>query len=244
MNAAMNAEEKRMGSEPVYLAIRRKISEGIERGEYLPGSAIPSENELAQEFGTTRRMVRNAVNALVEQGTIRRVQGKGAFVTSVAYVDDSVLGGFREVARSSDGVPSVRVVGTSHRSAGPYYAELFGIDAGDTIYAIRRLNSVDGVPVSLENTLIPVKLFDAIEDVDISVFSLYETYEMQGRKVALAQERLDVEALGTRDAGLLHMEPGSLALVMESLSYDGTGQVIEYARSLNRGDRGGYIYQY
>lgn len=240
----MSNNDKRMESEPVYLAIRRKISEGIERGDYLPGSSIPSENELAQEFGTTRRMVRNAIDALVERGTIRRVQGKGAFVAAMTYVDESFLGGFREVARSSDSVPSVRVISTSHRSAGPYYAKLFGIDSQDTLYSIRRLNSVDDVPVSLESTLIPTKLFNSIEDVDISVFSLYETYEMQGRKVVLAQEWLDVEALGTRDAGLLHMEPGSLALVLESLSYDKSGQVIEYARSLNRGDRGGYVYQY
>ena len=103
--------------EPVYLAIRRKICEGIERGVYPAGSAIPSENQLAREFGTTRRMVRNAVDALVEQGAIRRVMGKGAFVVPDVRMDDSVLGGFREAVRMSDGVPSVRVVGTSHRSA-------------------------------------------------------------------------------------------------------------------------------
>lgn len=230
--------------EPVYLAIRRKICEGIERGVYPAGSAIPSENQLAREFGTTRRMVRNAVDALVEQGAIRRVMGKGAFVVPDVRMDDSVLGGFREAVRMSDGVPSVRVVGTSHRSAGPYYAKIFRIDPHDTLYAIRRLNSVDDAPVSLESTLIPVKFFEGIEDVDISVFSLYETYEMRGRKVVLAQEKIDVEAVGTRDAGLLGMRPGSLALVLESLSFDASGQVIEYACSLNRGDRGGYTYQY
>lgn len=92
---------------------------------------------------------------------------------------------------------------------GPLYAHLFDIDEGDELYSIRRLNSTDGTPVSLEQTLVPVKLFPGIEDVDVSVFSLYETYEMCGRPVALAQEKLDVVALSARDAGLLQVERGA-----------------------------------
>ena len=79
------------------------------------------------------------------------------------------------------------------------------------------------MPVSLEQTLIPVRFFPGIEDVDVSVFSLYETYAMYGRKVAFAQEKLDVVALSTRDAGLLQVEPGSLALSLECLSFDDEG---------------------
>ena len=108
----------------------------------------------------------------------------------------------------------------------------------------RRLNSIDGVPVSLEQTLIPVKFFPGIEDVDVSVFSLYETYAMCGRKVALAQEKLDVVALSTRDAGLLQVEPGSLALSLECLSFDEQGRPVEHAYALNTGRRSGYTYEY
>ena len=46
---------------PVYMRIRRRIEERIERGIYPTGSMIPSEKDLAEEFGTTRLTIRSAL---------------------------------------------------------------------------------------------------------------------------------------------------------------------------------------
>ncbi|MEG2288028.1 MAG: GntR family transcriptional regulator, partial [Ruthenibacterium sp.] len=62
---------------PIYLQLREIVRNKIEDGEYLPGTAIPSENELADTYGIHRITVRNAVDALVNEGMLRRVQGKG-----------------------------------------------------------------------------------------------------------------------------------------------------------------------
>lgn len=233
-----------VGNEPIYRRIRRVLAERIERGEYATGSMIPSENDLAEEFGTTRLTVRNAMDELVESGQIRRVQGKGAFVSPKWFDEHVRRGGFRETVRAAGSEPTVRVLAKSKRYAGPYYARIFGIAEDDLLYCIRRLNSVDGTPVSIEMTFIPCMLFPGIEDVDISVFSLWETYDMLGRKPARSLEKLDIEALGARDAGLLGLEPGDLALLLECLTFDESGQAMEYAKSFNRGDAGGYTYTY
>ena len=124
------------------------------------------------------------------------------------------------------------------------YADLFGIAEDDLLYSVRRLNCINGSPVSIETALIPCLLFPTIEDIDVSVFSLYETYEMLGRKPVMAQEKLDIEALDARDAGLLGLEQGDLVLLLECVSYDASGQAIEYVKSFNRGDTGGYTYTY
>ena len=225
---------------PVYMRIRRCIEERIERGAYPTGSMIPSEKDLAEEFGTTRLTIRSAVDELVRRGQIRRVRGKGAFVAQKvpAFFERTV--GFR----ASGGEPSVRILARSKRYAGPYYADLFGIAEDDLLYSVRRLNCINGSPVSIETALIPCLLFPTIEDIDVSVFSLYETYEMLGRKPVMAQEKLDIEALGARDAGLLGLEQGDLVLLLECVSYDASGQAIEYVKSFNRGDTGGYTYTY
>ena len=65
---------------PIYLQLREIIRNRIEEGEYLPGTAIPSENKLAETYGINRLTVRNAVDTLVNEGILRRVQGKGVFV--------------------------------------------------------------------------------------------------------------------------------------------------------------------
>lgn len=229
---------------PVYMRIRRRIEERIERSIYPTGSMIPSEKDLAEEFGTTRLTIRSAVDELVRRGQIRRVRGKGAFVAQKvpAFFERTV--GFRESVRASGGEPSVRILARSKRYAGPYYADLFGIAEDDLLYSVRRLNCINGSPVSIETALIPCLLFPTIEDIDVSVFSLYETYEMLDRKPVMAQEKLDIEALGARDAGLLGLEQGNLVLLLECVSYDASGQAIEYVKSFNRGDTGGYTYTY
>ena len=86
---------------PVYMRIRRRIEERIERSIYPTGSMIPSEKDLAEEFGTTRLTIRSAVDELVRRGQIRRVRGKGAFVAQKvpAFFERTV--GFRESVRAS-----------------------------------------------------------------------------------------------------------------------------------------------
>ena len=144
---------------PVYMRIRRRIEERIERGIYPTGSMIPSENELAEEFDTTRLTIRSAVDELVRRGQIRRVRGGGAFVAQKVPAMFERTGGFRESVRASGGEPSVRILARSKRYAGPYYANLFGIAEDDLLYSIRRLNCVNGDPVSIEMAFIPCLLF-------------------------------------------------------------------------------------
>ena len=71
---------------PVYMRIRRRIEERIERGIYPTGSMIPSEKDLAEEFGTTRLTIRSAVDELVRRGQIRRVRGKGAVSVNLSVL--------------------------------------------------------------------------------------------------------------------------------------------------------------
>ncbi|MFB9707526.1 GntR family transcriptional regulator [Streptosporangium nondiastaticum] len=52
----------------------------IEAGTYPPGSLLPSENQLIQEFGVSRPTVVAALRVLREQGWIESQQGKGRFV--------------------------------------------------------------------------------------------------------------------------------------------------------------------
>ena len=66
---------------PVYLQMRELIRSRIAEGIYQPGGSIPSENELAAEFEINRLTVRSAVEILVKEGLLKRVQGKGVYVT-------------------------------------------------------------------------------------------------------------------------------------------------------------------
>ncbi len=62
---------------------------------YSPGKCIPSDNEFSALLGLSRNTVREALSALVSEGYIERIQGKGTFVID------------RNMARSSSGVITV-----------------------------------------------------------------------------------------------------------------------------------------
>ena len=54
----------------------------IHRGNFPPGSKIPSLDDLQTEFGVARVTVRQAMDRLEREGLISRHKGKGTFVKS------------------------------------------------------------------------------------------------------------------------------------------------------------------
>jgi len=56
------------------------LSAAIAKGELRPGDKLPSEFELAADFGVARTVVREAISQLKYDGVIESRQGVGAFV--------------------------------------------------------------------------------------------------------------------------------------------------------------------
>ncbi|MDF2924183.1 MAG: hypothetical protein K0R57_3097 [Paenibacillaceae bacterium] len=69
---------------PIYLQIRQYLIGQIRQGFWKAGDRLPSENELAHTFQGSRITVKQALTALVEEGAVYRVQGKGSFVAEGA----------------------------------------------------------------------------------------------------------------------------------------------------------------
>jgi DNA-binding FadR family transcriptional regulator len=60
--------------------ITRQLVESILLGRYRPGQLLPTEDELCQQFGVSRPVVREAAKALSMLGMIRSRQGRGTEV--------------------------------------------------------------------------------------------------------------------------------------------------------------------
>lgn len=66
--------------DPVWVQLAAILVARIEAGRYPAGRAIPSLNQLRQEFGVARGTIVKATNYLAEQGRVRAVHGRGVFV--------------------------------------------------------------------------------------------------------------------------------------------------------------------
>lgn len=230
---------------PFYLQLREVVRGKIEDGEYLPGTAIPSENELAEMYGINRLTVRNAIDALVGEGLLKRVQGKGVYVMGGKLERDlETLGGFTQTMREKNARPSTKILVKARRKAGTKYAHLFGISPDAELYYIKRLCSADGEPISLEEIIIPCDVVPKLEGIDLSVFSLYEVYDFYGIRLKRAWQTLDLAELEPNEARMLDVSHGRAVLLISCISYDENGRVIEFSRSYTRGDKCSYTVHF
>ena len=226
------------GPTPLYMQLREIIRYKIETGIYAPCTALPSENELAEEYAITRNTVRNAIDTLVNEGLLRRVAGKGVFVLGKHMERDlDVLKSFSQTMLERNVVPSTKIVKKLVRPAGEKYAMMFGIRPEDEILYFKRMCYGDNEPVSLEEIYLPLYLIPKIVGIDLSVFSLYEIYELYGIQMDHARQTLDLVHLEQNDARMLGISAELPVMLFECTSYDDQGRIIEVSRSYTRGDK-------
>lgn len=237
--------EQASGLTPLYMQLREIVRYKIETGEYAPCTALPSENELADEYAVTRQTVRNAIDTLVNEGLLRRVAGKGVFVLGAHMERDlEVLEGFTQTMLDRNVTPSIKVVKKLLRPAGAKYAMMFGIRPEDEIFYIKRMCYGNNEPVSLEEIYVPRNLVPKIDGIDLSVFSLFEVYELYGIKLDRARQTLDLVHLDQNDANMLGITTQTPVMLFECTSYDEQGRIIELSRSYTRGDKGRFTVHF
>lgn len=71
-------------AEFVYVQLANDLAARIERGEFPLGSRLPSEVEIAQQYGTAKMTVRRALEILRERGVIKTLHGRGSVVVAPA----------------------------------------------------------------------------------------------------------------------------------------------------------------
>src|SRR6266700_2192659 len=65
---------------PRYRQIASDLRSAIERGEYPPGSRLPGENVLMQDYSVARMTARQALAVLINEGLAVSRKGAGVFV--------------------------------------------------------------------------------------------------------------------------------------------------------------------
>ena len=71
----------RTSYEQVWAQIARMIRADITDGTFTAGHRLPSETDLADQYGVARMTARKAVAQLAADGVVTIVHGRGTFVT-------------------------------------------------------------------------------------------------------------------------------------------------------------------
>ena len=204
----------------------RKVTDALHRGVFTPGSRLPGERDLAGRLGVSRSTLRQALGRLAEQGALERSSQRGWFVPDrVMGEPPSTLQSFTEMAHARGLTPRSRVLSRSERSATFEEAGRLRIPPAARVLEVRRLRSLDEVPVCVDTNIVVLGQAPGLAEVDLTDRSLYATLEQTcGVGIARSAYSVRADACSEETAALLGIEPGSPVLVGEETTYavDGT----------------------
>lgn len=213
--------------------LRRQVLQG-----HLSNGPLPSETELATEFGVSRNTIRESLNLLRHEGLVVRVPGVGTRVVASKYlhgIDD--LCGLAETLHGCGQVHNeVRVSGTV--PAPGAVARRLGIPVGDPVTYLERRRLVDDIPLSLDLTYLVPDLGERLVRQDLAgndVFVLLE--RLAGTRLGDAELTLEAASADAHSAAILEIPPGAPLLMLERLTRLDTGRPVDLEFIRMRGDR-------
>ncbi|MGN1025635.1 MAG: GntR family transcriptional regulator [Faecousia sp.] len=226
---------------PLHQQLGELIREQIEKGIYQVGDQIPSESKLCEQYGLSRVTVRSALDNLVEDNILVRIQGKGTFVSVPAQTDRRSAGGsFTRSCICMGIVPSTRLMEKKWIPAEPGLANWLSIPEGSRVLCIRRVRMMDGAPAVYEVDYLPEALGLVLEKEDVEHNSLlWLIQERTGHKVDSFESTPGVRYLDRECANALGCKTGIPILWVGQVAYS-EEKIIYYNEQFIRSDRYSY----
>ncbi|MDR4946459.1 GntR family transcriptional regulator [Neobacillus cucumis] len=232
-------------SQALHSIIKEDIIQRIKKGEYLPNTRLPTEAELCETFGVSRTTVRAALKQLSEEGYINRQQGRGTFVAQVKIQQTLTMtaGSFLEQMEKQGKKPSIKILSLKVVPAEETCWKHLQISLGDPVNKLERIRYVDGTPLQYEVSYIPWHKAPGLSQEECEI-SLYRLLEKEfGLQVKRTVENLEIIVADEFMSKKLQIPNGSPCFSIETFAYLGDGTIIEYSRSVFRGDRSNFVIE-
>jgi GntR family transcriptional regulator len=222
---------------PKYSQLREILLDLVET-ELDADQSIPSERELSSRFGLSRMTVRQAVDHLVSEGRLYRVQGKGTFVARPKIEMPLRLTSVTEDMRARGLEPGSRDLDRRTDGASAHLARMLKIAPGDRVHVIERLRTADGIPMAVERSHVPEAVAPGLADESLAGRSLYDLLASKyGVLLDRGEQTIEAGIADPTDAALLHLPAGAAAvLLLQRRSFAG-GRPVEFVVSTYRADR-------
>jgi GntR family transcriptional regulator len=220
---------------PLYKQIKSLLVQRLHEAEWKPGEPIPSEHELAARFQVSQGTVRKAVDELAAENLLVRRQGKGTFVAT-HHEPRAQFRFLRLAPDRGEIVPAQsRFLECRRVKAPPDVAQQLRLHVGDSVVFIRRLLSMGGAPLVLDDIWLPATLFRGLTPERLVEYRgpLYGLFESEfGTRMIRADERIRAVAATDDVAPLLGVPAGSPLLLVDRVSYTYRDQPVEVRRGV------------
>ena len=224
-------------NKPKYLMLAETIKKKINDEIYRLGEKIPTEQQLMKKYNLSRDTVRKAINYLVREKYLYKLQGSGTFVSEDFY-SQSLLKfySFTDEMIKRGKTPASEILLFELVEADKKIRKKMALKSTE-VYKLVRLRLADRVPVIYETTYLNPNLLKELTLKKLKEKPLYDVLRKDYKlKFDRATEKFKA-VIPTEDI-LDKLKMPSLKACMELERYTySQGEVLEYTKSIARGDK-------
>lgn len=222
------------GPTPAHVQLRDMLKDLVVSSLH-PEDVFPSEAELMATYHVSRKTVQKAIDSLVVDGLLQRVQGRGIIVARSRVESRLHLASFSEDMRRRGLIPSSRVLEINAEQPPTDIGRSLGLSGHSQAWQVDRVRLANGSPIALEHAWYPKNIFPTL-DADDLTGSLYDLMRDYGYKINTAVQTLWGEVADATTAGLLACPLYTPLLVFRRIAY-ADGVPVENVVSRYRADR-------
>jgi GntR family transcriptional regulator len=220
---------------PLYIQVKKRITESLVSSEWPPGQSIPSEMELAKKYNVSQGTVRKAIDDLAADKILIRHQGKGTFVST--HNEENIQLRFLRLTEKTGKKEELenKLISFERVKASNQIAKALGVNTASTLISIKRLLTFNGKPLIFDSIMIPSVSFRSLtpEKVIEKKGSMYRMYEADfGIQMLHADEKIKAVGASKETSSILNISEGSPLLSVERLSYTYDNKPIEWRLGL------------
>lgn len=219
-----------------YLRVRDELLERLD--VMAPGEPLPSERTLADELGVSRMTLRRAIDELARAGHVVRRPGAGVFAADAKMAQRLQATSFTRDMRQRGLEPDAKTLSWEVTTAGARGGRRLGVSPGDVVLRVDRLRLADGIPMAIEQLTVPRAVASDLDGDDLTGRSFYELLAQRyGVVITDGVQTIEPTVTDEHESAILGVPLHTPALLFERTSRDSDGRVVEFVRSVYRGDR-------
>ncbi|WP_433247676.1 GntR family transcriptional regulator [Actinomadura nitritigenes] len=221
-----------------YRQVADDLREAIARGTYGPGTALPSQPELARKYGLNQTSISRAIGLLESEGLIRTERGVGSFVLDIPTVKrvrriptrgNGSGSSFAEGMRKAGLSPKTELKQVEEIDPPDEVATRLDLPEGEKTLIRKRHMFADERPVQLAASYIPMSIAGGVDIAfpDTGPTGLYERLAERGHRVVRFTEEIESRRPTDEEADFLRISSAQHVLEVVRLAYDRVGSPLE-----------------